>query len=184
MSSLSRAEILPKMEVPKSLAVLIQKWMKAPLMESVRAIEVAAGLLNQGAYEPAAGLATLASAVAARHYAARPKEATKLLILAEFVARQAARHEAIAPAQAAGISAFLGRPEMCMGTSAPAQNWISQKIRILRREGYEPRQAAAVAYSMARKKGYRVARASKAEGLMAHDRNFKTMALLGLLDRS
>jgi hypothetical protein len=181
MTNLSRTEILPKMAVPKSLAIMIQKWMKAPLMESVRAIEYAAGLLNQGAYEPAAGLATLASAVAARHYGSRPKEAMKLLILAEFVARQAARHEAINPAQAAGISAVLGQTGLCVGSSAPAQNWISQKIRILRREGYQPRQAAAIAYSMARKKGYRVA---KVEGLMAHDPTYKTMALLGMLERA
>jgi hypothetical protein len=181
MSSLSRAEILPKMAVPKSLAVLIHKWMKAPLEESVRALEYAAGLLNQGAYEPAAGLATLASAVAARHYGSRPKEATKLLILAEFVARKAARHEAIAPAQAAGISAFLGRDEMCVGSSAPARHWISNKIRILRREGYGAKQAAAIAYSMARKTGYRV---PKVEGLMSHDPTFKTMALLGMLDQA
>jgi len=46
----------------------------------------------------------------------------------------------------------LGTPK----TSRAAHRFIGRKIRILRHEGYPARQAQAVAYSMARKKGYKV----------------------------
>lgn len=42
-------------------------------------------------------------------------------------------------------------------TSRAARTFIGKKIRILRHEGYGPSQASAVAYSLARKKGYKVA---------------------------
>lgn len=42
--------------------------------------------------------------------------------------------------------------------SPKAQRFVSRKIEVLRREGYGPKQSAAIAYSMARKKGYKVPR--------------------------
>ena len=41
-------------------------------------------------------------------------------------------------------------------TSRKAQRYISRKIKILRHEKYPERQAIAIAYSMARAKGYKV----------------------------
>lgn len=41
-------------------------------------------------------------------------------------------------------------------TSKKAQRYISRKIKILRHEGYPERQSVAIAYSMARAKGYKI----------------------------
>jgi hypothetical protein len=43
-------------------------------------------------------------------------------------------------------------------TSEKAQRFISRKIRKLRREGYPPKQSAAIAYAMAREKRFKVRR--------------------------
>jgi len=42
--------------------------------------------------------------------------------------------------------------------SRKAENWISRKIRKLRHEGYPQRQSIAIAYAMARDKGFKVPR--------------------------
>lgn len=42
--------------------------------------------------------------------------------------------------------------------SKKAQKYISHKIKILRKEGYPERQSVAIAYSMARAKGYKLKR--------------------------
>lgn len=40
--------------------------------------------------------------------------------------------------------------------SKKAQMYISRKIRKLKHEGYKPKQSQAIAYAMAREKGYKV----------------------------
>ena len=49
--------------------------------------------------------------------------------------------------------------ELCaMGISMKASRFIKRKIRILNREGYKGKQAVAIAFNMAREKGYKVPR--------------------------
>lgn len=45
-----------------------------------------------------------------------------------------------------------------MGVSKKAQSYIKRKIKKLYDEGYRGRQAVAIAFNMARKKGYKVPR--------------------------
>lgn len=54
------------------------------------------------------------------------------------------------------ISAYGQGRSARTNPSRAAQKFISSEIGHLRRKGYEPKRAAAAAYSMARKKGYRV----------------------------
>lgn len=186
-----RAEILSKMVVSKSMAASIAGALKAPLEAAVRILEEAIEATESREFGRAAGLATVGAAIAARHYDKRRVESMRLLIAADIIAIKAGRHEEIGHAHAAGLSSFIGNGrsydygDECdmtgLGTSRGAQHWISQKIRILRREGYQPKQAAAIAYSMARKKGYQV---PKVAGMASHDPYLRTMALLGMMGRA
>lgn len=188
LSALSkREEILPKLVISKTYAAAIAKTLKAPLEAAVVVLERALELIEGGDFPRAAGFATVAAAIAARNYDKRRVEASRILVAADFVAQKAGAHGRITQAAAAGLSFLLGKGPsyecdmMGMGTSRDTQHWISNKIRILRREGYGPKQAAAIAYSMARKAGRQVA---KTPGMASHDPYFKTMALLGMMERA
>jgi len=68
----------------------------------------------------------------------------------------------VVAAGAAAYYFFMKKPASAaalghVGPSSRAQAFIGKKIRkLIRDEGFEPRQAAAVAYSMARKRGFKV----------------------------
>jgi len=74
-----------------------------------------------------------------------------------------------------------------MGTSeenpsSPASRFLSKKIPMLMREGYPQKQAVAIAYSMARKKGYRIGkRKNPYSGPMTERGVQKYLARLGLV---
>jgi hypothetical protein len=94
----------------------------------------------RGEYLKGALLAGEIASVADRYLRMDPIERLKVIGLSEILADYSAR--------SAVFSA--------LGISPEARKWISQKIRLLRREGYGARQAAAIAYAMARRRGFRV----------------------------
>ena len=53
--------------------------------------------------------------------------------------------------------------EMVEKTSSKAQDFISNKISVLRKEGYPEKQAVAIAFSMAKKRGFAIPEAPKDE---------------------
>lgn len=188
MGTLAKTEILQDMSIDKKYAAAVARVMKAPLEAAVNVLNMAIAAMDQNDFARGAALSSVASAIAGVHFKKRKVEATRVMVASEIVSSMAGRNEKFAPAQAAGMNAILsGRPYECcdmtggMGTSQAAQAWISNKIRILRREGYQPRQAAAIAYSMARKTGYRPAKVS---GMGSRSPYLKTMALLGMMGKA
>ena len=143
----------------KALTFLLkQKLETCPIL-----IDRAITALKSEDYQRASFLAFMSTVIATNHFKKRTRDASQVLLVSSGVIRAAVAHAEVPPAleYLAGILAARchGQGEEnfpCLGTSPEAQKWISKKIRILVHEGYPIRQSAAIAYSMARKRGYRI----------------------------
>ena len=161
----------------------IQALMSQKLEHALNLFQLAARDFKDQNFDRAAFWGVAAAALAGRHYKARPKDSMKVLLIAEGIVRAAvARGAAPFDIEFKGLTSHMRGEDPCcpMGTSPAAQSWVSHKIRLLRREGYPEAQSKAIAYSMARKQGYKIPKPGVSGGL---DRYARIAALLGMLDR-
>jgi hypothetical protein len=138
------AKILQSIVVPKQQRAAVKFIMSQSLEQAVVYLTTSLQAIRNSDWPRASAFALAASLVAGRHYAKRPEEATKVAAFADaFVAHAVDRKNA--PAAAAAVMGF---------GAARAQSLVSQKIRTLMREGYPPKQAQAIAYSMVKKRSH------------------------------